>query len=138
MTVQTKSNTNWKSLLVGTLAVATSYSIGYMASTIEWRNELLKKGYAEYNNKTGKWHLAEPDIVLMNIYDPEIRSTSKGVTIKEYLTKADLEIKSLRQKLEETDAVVKDQEKTLFTYEKKLGIVRKVPEVSSQPIVKVN
>ena len=127
-----------KSFGIGLVAIAISYTAGVVAANRDWRNELLQKGYGEFNSKNGKWQLCEPEIVLMNLYDPSVRSTSKGITIKEYLTKADIEIKNLRSKLEETDSIYKEQEKLLFTYEKRLGISRKTNDTSSQPTVKVN
>jgi hypothetical protein len=64
-----------KDVLLTSLAVlsvaAVSVCYDSYLTDKEWKEMLLKEGYAEYDSKTGEWKLSKPEIVMFNLNDLE-------------------------------------------------------------------
>lgn len=115
-------NKNKSLLIVGFIVISGfSYNIGSLVRTILYKQELLQKGYAEYHQKTGKWQLCTPDIVIMNLTDPNVRTGTIGVTVHDYLKKLDEELSNQRKIIDEKDENIFELQKNLAEYNKKFG-----------------
>ncbi len=74
-----------------------------------WKKELLKRGYAEYDKKTGLFSLCSPDDVLFNLNDLISNKERISVKISDYLRKLE----------EEVDAFQKASETIIKNYKQK-------------------
>lgn len=124
-----------KTLLIttaSTLVVAGAFLMGstlasYNTNTY-WEQKLLREGYGEYNKKTGDWQLCEPEVVLLNHNTTAINILNGGtVTIKDYLTIVESDLKKTQDKLEEQTKELLDQDLLIEKYKKHI----KLPPESS-------
>ena len=66
----------------------------------EWREMLLKEGYAEYDKKTGDWKLSKPEVVLFNINDLEGKAEKMQIKIDDYLKALEAEVDKFQKQSE--------------------------------------
>lgn len=66
----------------------------------EWRELLLKEGYAEYDKKTGDWKLSKPEVVLFNINDLEGKAEKMQIKIDDYLKALEAEVDKFQKQSE--------------------------------------
>jgi hypothetical protein len=110
-----------------TLAVAGAFFMGstlasYNTNTY-WEQKLLREGYGEYNKKTGDWQLCEPEVVLLNHNTTAINILNGGtVTIKDYLTIVESDLKKTQDKLEEQTKELLDQDLLIEKYKKHIKL----------------
>jgi len=116
------------SALLGCLGI--TISVNY--NNNKWQQALLDKGYAEYNNKTGKWQLCTHEQVLFNTNDILITtSDSKSkVTLENYVRTLESEVKDQRQTINNLEIQTFEQEKMLEKHRKVNEIPGKVSKTT--------
>ena len=114
------------------LAMATC-ALGSMLGTYNcnynWQHNLLREGYGEYDRKTGEWQLCEPEVALLNRNTDAIKVLNGGkITINDYLTVIESDLKIARDKLEEQSKELVEQDLLLDKYKKHI----KIPDENSK------
>ena len=104
------------------LAMATC-ALGSMLGTYNcnynWQHNLLREGYGEYDRKTGEWQLCEPEVALLNRNTDAIKVLNGGkITINDYLTVVESDLKIARDKLEEQSKELVEQDLLLDKYKR--------------------
>jgi opacity protein-like surface antigen len=86
---------------VAILSVA-AVSVAYDAylTDKQWKEMLLKEGYAEYDKKTGDWKLSKPEVVLFNINDLEGKAEKMQIKIDDYLKALEAEVDKFQKQSE--------------------------------------
>jgi hypothetical protein len=97
--------------------------LAYHKQESKWQQLLLSKGYGEYNKKTGEWQLCEPEVVLLNHNTEAIKVLNGGtVTINDYLTIIETDLKRVQDKVEEQAKELIEQDLLIEKYKKSIKI----------------
>lgn len=93
-----------KDVLMTSLAVLSVASVAVSYDSYlndrEWKEMLLKEGYAEYDKKTGDWKLSKPEVVLFNINDLEGKAEKMQIKIDDYLKALEAEVDKFQKQSE--------------------------------------
>jgi hypothetical protein len=93
-----------KDVLLTSLAVlsvaAVSVCYDSYLTDKEWKEMLLKEGYAEYDSKTGEWKLSKPEIVMFNLNDLESKGQKMQIKIDDYLKALEAEVDKFQKQSE--------------------------------------
>jgi hypothetical protein len=93
-----------KDILITSLAILSVASISVCYNSYlndkEWKEMLLKQGYAEYNSKTGEWKLSKPEVVLFNLNDLEGKAEKMQIKIDDYLKALEAEVDKFQRQSE--------------------------------------
>lgn len=119
------------STAVAILVVVGMYIGGNLAgkyiSDSKWQRDLLEKGYGEYDKKSGRWQLCEPEVVLLNRNTDAIKILNGGtVTINDYLKIVENDLKDAQNRIETQAKELIEQDLQLDKYKKSI----KIPEKS--------
>ena len=110
-------------VVISVLSLVAGIAVGKDRSDDKWKKELLEKGYAEFDKKTGEWHLCEPEVVLFN-HDEQAQKTLHGgtVTIKDYIAYVETDLKRVQDKVEEQAKELIEQDLLIEKYKKNIKI----------------
>ena len=93
-----------KDVLITSLAILSIASISVCYDSYlndkEWKEMLLKQGYAEYDSKTGEWKLSKPEVVLFNLNDLEGKAEKMQIKIDDYLKALEAEVDKFQRQSE--------------------------------------
>jgi hypothetical protein len=93
-----------KDILITSLAILSVASISVCYDSYlndkEWKEMLLKQGYAEYDSKTGEWKLSKPEVVLFNLNDLEGKAEKMQIKIDDYLKALEAEVDKFQRQSE--------------------------------------
>jgi hypothetical protein len=93
-----------KDILITSLAILSVVSISVCYNSYlndkEWKEMLLKQGYAEYDSKTGEWKLSKPEVVLFNLNDLEGKAEKMQIKIDDYLKALEAEVDKFQRQSE--------------------------------------
>ena len=93
-----------KDILITSLAILSVASISVCYNSYlndkEWKEMLLKQGYAEYDSKTGEWKLSKPEVVLFNLNDLEGKAEKMQIKIDDYLKALEAEVDKFQRQSE--------------------------------------
>jgi len=107
--------------------------IGKKCTISVWQQELLSKGYGEYDKKTGVWHLCEPEVVLLNRNVEAIKVLNGGqLTINDYIKVVELDLKTAQKHIEDQTKELVEQDLLIEKYRKNI----KIPGESSKNLKK--
>lgn len=98
------SSAKIKDVLLTSIAILSVAAVSVTYDTYltdkEWREMLLKEGYAEYDKKTGDWKLSKPEVVLFNINDLEGKAEKMQIKIDDYLKALEAEVDKFQNQSE--------------------------------------
>lgn len=98
------SSAKIKDILLTSVAILSVAAVSVAYDTYltdkQWKEMLLKEGYAEYDKKTGDWKLSKPEVVLFNINDLEGKAEKMQIKIDDYLKALEAEVDKFQKQSE--------------------------------------
>lgn len=109
--------------------------VGNFNSGLRWEKTLLKQGYGEYDKKTGKWKLCEPEVVLLNRNTEAIKILNGGtVTINDYVKIIEEDLKETKNRIESQIKELAEQDVLIEKYKKSIKLPAETTKNSKRPI----
>jgi hypothetical protein len=109
--------------------------LGDLNSSLRWEKNLLGHGYGEYNKKTGKWQLCEPEVVLLNRNTEAIKILNGGtVTISDYVKVIESDLSEAKAKVESQLKELAEQDVLIEKYKKNIKLPAETTKNVKRPV----
>lgn len=109
--------------------------LGDLNSNLRWEKNLLGHGYGEYNKKSGKWQLCEPEVVLLNRNTEAIRILNGGtVTISDYVKIIESDLTEAKAKVDSQLKELAEQDVLIEKYKKNIKLPAETTKTTKRPV----
>lgn len=109
--------------------------LGDLNSNLRWEKNLLGHGYGEYNKKSGKWQLCEPEVVLLNRNTEAIKILNGGtVTISDYVKIIESDLTEAKAKVDSQLKELAEQDVLIEKYKKNIKLPAETTKTTKRPV----
>ena len=110
-------------VVISVLSLVAGIAVGTDRTDDRWKKDLLDKGYAEFDKRSGEWRLCEPEVVLFNQNEQAYKLLNGGtITIKDYVAYVETDLKRTQDRVEEQAKELIEQDILLEKYKKNIKI----------------